>query len=93
MYGFFSSCRYAPSLSSLILSREDDQFDKENPSGMMKILSPKDVAGAEYDECEQELALSFWEQGALLTIHVPFSPCNFTPELVRVLRLEVEEFA
>lgn len=80
-------------MAALILHREDDDFDEQNPSGIMKILALKDIVNTEYNEVERELTLCFRELGAFLTIHVPFSLCSVTPELARILKLELEEFA
>lgn len=93
MNGFFSSCQYAPSLSAFILRRnDDDTFDNHNPEGMMKILSREDVLQAGYNDLQRELMLSFRENDTILTIHIPLSGRELSPELREVLRLEEEEY-
>jgi hypothetical protein len=72
-------------MAALILHREEEKVDEQNPSGIMKILALADIVNTDYNEAEAELTLSFRELDTYLTIHVPFSLCSLTPELARVL--------
>jgi hypothetical protein len=87
MLGFFASVRYAPSLESLILTREDDTSDPKNPSSILKTIAITELVDAKHNEFGDELALSFREDGSILTIHVPLHASEMTPELQAVLRL------
>lgn len=92
MNGFFSSCHYAPSLSAFILRRTDNEvFDEQNPEGMMKIVPCEDILEADYNEVQHELTLSFREQGKILSIHLPMSPRELSPDLCVALRLVAKE--
>jgi hypothetical protein len=87
MLGFFASVRYAPSMESLILTREDDTSDPKNPSSILKTIPISDIANAEHDEFGNELTLTFREGDLVLTIHVPLHANEITPEMTAVLRL------
>jgi hypothetical protein len=87
MLGFFTSVRYAASLESLILTREDDTFDPANPSSILKTIAINDIEMAEFDDVADELSLSYRENERLLNIHVPLYERDITPEMREALEL------
>lgn len=87
MLGFFTSVRYAESLESLILTREDDIFDPDNPSSILKTIPLHDVGIAEFDDISGELSLSYRENDRLLNIHIPLSARDITNEMRIALKL------
>lgn len=80
--------RYAASLEALILTREDDSYDPNNPSSILKTISLADVVNADYDEVSNELSLSYRENERLLNIHVPLYEQDITLEMRDALELE-----
>ncbi len=86
MLGFFTSVRYAPSLGALILTREDDSFDPDNPSSMLKTIGLTDIADTEYNEFASELRITYRDEDRLLTIHVPLYTADISTEMREVLQ-------
>jgi hypothetical protein len=87
MLGFFASVHYAPSMESLILTREDDTADPKNPSSILKTIAISEIVNTEHEEFDNELTLTFRENSSILTIHVPLRASDITPEMRSVLRL------
>ncbi|TAE27864.1 MAG: hypothetical protein EAZ92_08965 [Candidatus Kapaibacterium sp.] len=89
MLGFFTSVRYAPILGALILTREDDGFDPDNPSSMLKTIGLNDVADSEYNEFLSELRITYRDEERLLTIHIPLQKEDITPEMREALQFSM----
>lgn len=74
-------------MESLILTHEDDTFDPQNPSSILKTIAISEIANADHDEFGDELTLTFRESGTILTIHVPLRTSEIMPEMRTILHL------